>query len=337
MTLTIHLNHHHARKAIALVCIALVCAVSTASAVDVVTPTVPAIATAGGNQNGGQTQNLNKTAASQGAALASMSTGGQEQAAGTVAPTAPTAPIETGMKAKPLNSQAKAQAGLAAGEGRVLFPYGQSQPTITCAPLHICVISLMPGEKINDLSIGDSARWLVQVSQAGDSPIVILKPTEAGLGTNLVVSTNRQRVYYLILESSATRYQPQVGFYDPAEMTTHFEHHEEEEVSKELAPGKIDPSNLDFGYSCESSGGDDFKPNRVFSGNGHLYLQMPPSMKSGDAPSIFNMSAGNTEFINSRFDPTKGYFVVDGTPSKIKLVVGDKDGNRSVTCKRTEK
>ena len=322
MNITININR---RSAIAIACIAMVCAVTSASALDAATPKVPGLNVA--QPQAAQSSPANAVA--QGAApAASQPT--------TPAP-APAAPMETGLKAKPLTTRSKPSQGLAAGEGRVLFPYGQSQPTVTCAPLHICVVTLMPGEKINDLSIGDSVRWLVQTSQAGESPIVIIKPTEAGLGTNLVISTNRQRVYYLILESSDTKYQPQVGFYDAAEMTTHFTRSEDEELSRSLAPGKIDPSNLDFNYSCESSGGDDFIPTRVFSGNGHLYLQMPNSMKGGDAPAIFNVSSGSTELINSRFDPTKGYFVVDGTPSKLKLVVGNKDGNRSVTCARTSK
>lgn len=316
MTLIMNLNR---RSVLAFACIVMVCTVGSASALDKTPLIVPDITQAEmQTQTQGSSQNLVTTT------MPSVSP-------------APAIPTETGLKAKPLNSQAKAPSGLAAGEGRVLFPYGQSQPTITCAPLHICVVSLMPGEKINDLSIGDSVRWLVQTSQAGESPIVIIKPTEAGLGTNLVISTNRQRVYYLILESSATRYQPQVGFYDAAEMTIHFTRSENEEASRALAPGKIDPASLDFNYVCESNGGDDFVPSRVFSGNGHVYLQMPQSMKSGDAPAIFNMSTDSTELINSRFDPTKGYFVVDGTPSKLKLVVGNKDGNRSVTCSRTSK
>lgn len=317
MNITININR---RSAIAIACIAMVCAVTSASALDAVAPKVPAPAAVPPVQ----LPQPNTVVPS------------PQVSAPVVAPVQ-SVPTETGLKAKPLTTRSKPSQGLAAGEGRVLFPYGQSQPTITCAPLHICVVTLMPGEKINDLSIGDSVRWLVQTSQAGDSPIVIIKPTEAGLGTNLVISTNRQRVYYLILESSDTKYQPQVGFYDAAEMTTHFTRSENEELSRSLAPGKIDPSNLDFNYSCDSSGGDDFMPTRVFSGNGHLYLQMPNSMKGGDAPAIFNVSSGSTELINSRFDPTKGYFVVDGTPSKLKLVVGNKDGNRSVTCSRSSK
>lgn len=322
MNITININR---RSAIATACIGLVFAITTANALDA-PPKVPSISLA-------NTQ-LDPNSQTQSAAVAAPA---QAPANAPAQPQVvqPATPMETGLKAKPMTTRAKTSPGLAAGEGRVLFPYGHSQPTITCAPLHICVVTLMPGEKINNLSIGDSVRWLVQTSQAGDSPIVIIKPTEAGIGTNLVIATNRQRVYYLILESSETKYQPQVGFYDAAEITTHFTHSESEELSRSLAPGKIDPANLDFNYSCDSSGGDDFMPSRVFSGNGHLYLQMPASMKNGDAPAIFNVTTGSTELINHRYDPTKGYFVVDGTPSKLKLVVGNKDGNRSVTCSRT--
>ena len=40
--------------------------------------------------------------------------------------------------------------------------------------------------------------------------------------------------------------------------------------------GNVDPSKLDFDYSCKSDDDKGIKPVRVFAGSGHTYLQMPP-------------------------------------------------------------
>ncbi|CQR44936.1 Conjugal transfer protein TrbG/VirB9/CagX [Thiomonas sp. CB3] len=229
--------------------------------------------------------------------------------------------------------------------GMVMYAYGQSQPTITCAPLHICVINLLPGEHITNLSIGDSVRWLVQTADAGKTPVVVVKPTAAGLTTNLAVTTDAGRVYYMTLVSDPHNYVPQIGFYDPQQLVINMEQQAaqqraaqraKEEAQKQavVAPlGNVDPSSLDFDFSCKPEDGRDdpsLLPVRVFAGGGHTYLQMPQSMKYTDAPAVFNTSNGTTELMNSRL--VHGYFVIDGLPQKFKLVVGVGKDSRSVTC-----
>ena len=50
-----------------------------------------------------------------------------------------------------------------AGEyGSVEFSYGDSQPTVICAPLKVTDIALQEGEKINSLQIGDAVRWTLE-------------------------------------------------------------------------------------------------------------------------------------------------------------------------------
>jgi hypothetical protein len=51
--------------------------------------------------------------------------------------------------------------------GAVMYAYGQSHPSVTCAPLRICVINLIAHEHITSMSIGDSVRWLIQSADAG--------------------------------------------------------------------------------------------------------------------------------------------------------------------------
>jgi type IV secretion system protein VirB9 len=221
--------------------------------------------------------------------------------------------------------------------GMVMYAYGQSRPSIVCAPLHICTIALLEGEQITNESIGDSVRWLVQPTTAGNQPIIVIKPTVAGIATNLVVTTDAGRIYYLTLIAKKTDYVPLVGFYDPQKIIVNIQHQNQVALAALEARrkavvsdlGNVDPATLDFNYSC-SGNNDSIKPVRVFAAGGHTYLQMPPDMKYGDAPAVFNTSGKSTELMNSRL--VHNYYVIDGIPAKFKLVLGVGNDAMSEEC-----
>jgi type IV secretion system protein VirB9 len=227
-------------------------------------------------------------------------------------------------------------AGLIGSNGTVMYAYGETRPVSHCAPLHLCVIQLMTGEQITDLSIGDSVRWKVAASRAGDMPVVVTKPVATNLETNLTVLTDAGRVYYMTLKSNEDRYVPLVQFYNPQEILekVHVEARQKQErdkaeqETKDAALGKLDPAMLDFNYAC--TGEARFKPIRVFSGNGHVYLQMPADMPWHDAPAIFDVGDGSTQLINSRF--ARGYEILDGLPEKFRLVIGVDSKAQAVEC-----
>jgi type IV secretion system protein VirB9 len=227
-------------------------------------------------------------------------------------------------------------AGVIGINGTLTYAYGESRPTIHCAPLHLCVVQFINGEQITDLSIGDSVRWKVAASRAGDTPVVVIKPVAIDLETNITVLTDAGRVYYMTLKSDEDAYVPLVQFYNPLELihkvATEARRKEAEvkaeQETKDASLGKIDPATLDINYTC--TGEASFKPVRVFSGNGHVYLQMPGDMAFHDSPAIFDESSGNTQLINSR--PVRGYVVLDGLPKKIKLVVGLDNQAQVVEC-----
>ncbi len=234
-------------------------------------------------------------------------------------------------------------------DGQVMYPYGQSHPAVTCAPEHICVIQLLPDEHITNVSIGDSVRWLVQPAMAGNRPVVVVKPTVAELNTNLVITTDAGRVYYITLVSNRHDYVPLVGFYDPQQLVINMEQQAaaaraaaqakiEAQQEAVVAPlGTIDPATLDFSFVCKSGNGDDdedFKPVRIFAGGGHTYLQMPLDMKNKDKPAVFNFRDKQTELMNSRF--VHNYVVIDGLPQKFELVVGVGTTARSEVCEHNK-
>jgi type IV secretion system protein VirB9 len=113
----------------------------------------------------------------------------------------------------------KRNAPAAGDNGRVMYVFGKGMPEIVCAPLRICTLELQPGEHVvAEPQIGDSVRWHVTPSVYGQGPakteLVVIKPQEAGLDTNLVLTTDR-RVYYIRLVGHPTEYMPRVAFSYP--------------------------------------------------------------------------------------------------------------------------
>ena len=106
-------------------------------------------------------------------------------------------------------------------DGRVLYAYGAGLPIIVCAPLRVCIIELQAGEKIiGEPQIGDSVRWNLSPATYGQADsttsLVVLKPLESGLDTNLLVTTDR-RAYYFRLVSKPRDYVARVAFSYPEE------------------------------------------------------------------------------------------------------------------------
>ena len=248
-----------------------------------------------------------------------------------------------------------AEALVGAG-GAVEYPYGYSRPTITCAPLHVCSVALQDGEAVTSVSIGDTVRWLLQNVTAGSKPVLMIKPTQAGLSTNLVVTTDKGRVYYMHLVSSKSEYVPMVTWYDPAAMTRDLsveaqasarqkaefeatlaatklaaEQAKAQRVVADKSVGKLDPTTLDFGYTC--TGEAVFKPARVFANDTHTFIQLPPVASASDAPAVFNVSNNETELLNSRL--VNGYYIIDGKPAKLSMVLGVGASAQTIMCEKS--
>ena len=102
--------------------------------------------------------------------------------------------------------------------GKVVYVFGATMPTIICSPLMTSDLELQPGENVNDVIVGDTARWMVVVGQSGtpgrEATHIIIKPLDAGLVTTAVVTTDR-RVYHLKLVSRRKDYNPYVSFIYP--------------------------------------------------------------------------------------------------------------------------
>lgn len=236
-------------------------------------------------------------------------------------------------------------------DGKILFPFGQYMPTLPCAPLRACDIELEPGEQMtNKPLLGDSARWILSkaVSGPADKRVthVVVKPTDTGIETNMIVTTDR-RTYHVKLVSSAreTDYVSRAGYYYPQDMVEDWNDAEraeqkrrqddENRVVADLPVTSVD--KLDFGYAVD---GDNvaFKPVRVFNDGTRTFIQMPDQVKSGEAPLLFRVD-GDGKYQVLNFRVKDAYYIVDKLLDRAALVVGVGSTKEEVkiTCNKAPK
>jgi len=217
-------------------------------------------------------------------------------------------------------------------DGLLQFPFGEYQPEITCAPLRACDIELQAGELVNNVIVGDSVRWIAAPAKTGDGsaaiPHVIIKPTDKGLQTNLVVTTNR-RTYVMTLKSSDLNYVSRAGFYYPRDMVQDWT--DQAEVARRKAAEDdakkvsdlplVSADQLQFGYKLSGDKDLAWYPVRVFDDGTRVFIQMSQAMKSSEAPALVLLDkSGNSELVNYRVKDS--YYIVDKLFTKAALIVG---------------
>lgn len=215
--------------------------------------------------------------------------------------------------------------------GRVVFQFSESAPTIVCAPLRVCDIELEPGETVQGSPhIGDGVRWKVgpAVSGGDDARVthLIVKPTEPGLDTNLIVPTDR-RTYHLRLVSSAEHYVSSVAFDYPDDHQQAWRDLSKANSSSAGGPASSDMptvavNRLNFNYKIKVvNGKPKFKPLRAMDDGYHTYIAMNEDLPQREAPVLIGISPdGNEQMINYRL---KGnMYVIDGSVHKLALISG---------------
>jgi len=206
-------------------------------------------------------------------------------------------------------------------DGKVVFLYGEVQPSVVCSPLQVCDIELQPGEVVRDVLVGDTVRWKVEPATSGPAGgqaiHLVVKPSEPGLVTSMVVTTSR-RTYHIQLKSHRTRYMARVGFEYPDDVSAKLDAINAR-LEASIIPGAGVPAEkLDFHYSV--SGSARWRPIRVYSDGTKTYIQFPRSISGQDAPVLFVVSGGENRIVNYRM---KGdMMVVDYRIDRAVLVSG---------------
>ena len=221
----------------------------------------------------------------------------------------------------------------AGADGRVMYAFGAGLPVVVCAPLRVCIVEMQAGEKIDgEPQIGDSVRWNISPGMYGNgdraTQIVVLKPQEAGLDTNLLITTDR-RAYYLRLVSKPQEYVARVAFrYPEQENSQKWQQHAVEQREQEreakrdtqLLPAMITAEKLNFGYSLTGKN-EHLRPQRVYDDGSKTYIRMKPEIANREAPVLLVIGLdGKGEMTNYRVrDQT---YIVDRLFDRARLVLG---------------
>jgi P-type conjugative transfer protein TrbG len=228
--------------------------------------------------------------------------------------------------------------------GKILFLYGSQQPSIVCAVLQVCDVSLQAGELVNSIHLGDTARWTVEPAITGSGPTetqhLIIKPMDVGLETSLVVTTNR-RTYHFKLRSHRTEYMPQVAFTYPEDALAKWDairaKEAQEREQKTISQGGEYLGDLNFDYDLDGDAA--WMPVRVFNDGSKTILQMPKEMAQTEAPTLLVMrkegglfSDDETVMVNYRVQGDR--YIVDTVFDKAILIAGIGDSQDRVTITR---
>jgi P-type conjugative transfer protein TrbG len=163
-------------------------------------------------------------------------------------------------------------------------------------------------------------------------PHLAVKPQAPGIQTNLTIYTTKH-IYHLLLRSRGSHAVQEVEFYYPDELMTAMKNADSaaktqpdtaadppaDDSGNVVKIANVDPGQLNFAYTVGGANVP-WKPIRAFDDGSHVYIQMPPGMKSSEAPALLVNAGSGTQMVNYR---VKGnYYVVDRLVTDAILVSG---------------
>lgn len=254
----------------------------------------------------------------------------------------------------PLNSKEAAGVDLAnqwknnpqkpvrSSDGSVKYLYGATLPTLVCSPLEICTIKLQAGEVVSDLHAGDTARWKISPATSGvgasKTTFVIVKPIDAGLTTNLFITTDK-RTYMLKLASTQSEWIPVLSFvYPDADDENWQAYKAATDASRTTLPSGQNIAGLDFNFRI-SGPRVSWRPTRVYTDGTKTYIELPGDGIRGEAPALIALGddggifrKASEQLINYRVVGNR--YVVDKVITKVALISGVGSRQKKVTITR---
>jgi len=190
----------------------------------------------------------------------------------------------------------------------------------------VTLVQLQAGEKLIDVSAGDTVRWIVGNSFSGSGatarPNLQIKPVRAGLKTNLVVTTDR-RIYLLELASTESAWMASVSWDYPQDRLAELkQRNEAAQTTTPLAAG-ISVDQLRFRYEIT---GDTppWRPLRAFDDGQKVFIQFPAGIAQGELPPLFLIGPqGDLQLVNYQYRAP--YYVVDRLFGAVELRLGGDD------------
>jgi type IV secretion system protein TrbG len=217
-----------------------------------------------------------------------------------------------------------------AAQGEMLFTYSPgSIYEVETATFHETALELQPGETLTGRELptaGDTARWTIAATRSGSPPnestVLIVKPLDTDLETNMTITTNR-RLYTVILKSTDHTYMPLVGWLYPNDAARELAEGQAaaKKTAEETEALNVAPEELNF--NCTITGAQvAWRPLRAYDDGSKTYLQMSPEMQSYEAPAIFVMEGKTPLLVNYRVK--RSIYIVDRLFDRAQLRVGPK-------------
>ena len=211
---------------------------------------------------------------------------------------------------------------------------------VTAAVGEVTDIMLQEGETLSDtgaVAAGDTVRWVIGEASSGTGAArrthILVKPTDPGLRTNLVINTDR-RTYHVELRSTPATYMASVGWSYPHDdlIAVRGRAKAAAKVAATQVQTGIDPAKLDFAYRL-SGDKPPWRPVQVFDDGMKTYILFPATIAGSELPPLFLIGEKNkAELVNYRVSGR--YMVVDRLFSVAELRLGTKK-QRIVRIERT--
>ena len=197
---------------------------------------------------------------------------------------------------------------------------------VYCAPEQVTDIVLQSGEELVSVSAGDTVRWVLGDTVSGTGAEaqahILIKPTQAGLKTNLIITTSL-RAYHLELRAFEETYIAAVSWrYADQQLVTRVASSGAARPSASSSPAGLQLDRLKFRYDIDGDA-PHWRPDRVFDDGRKVYIQFPARLDQGEAPALFVIGRdGKSQLVNYRM--SGDYYVVDRLFARAELRLGEK-------------
>ena len=189
-------------------------------------------------------------------------------------------------------------------------------------------IILQEGESLSDtgaVAAGDTVRWVIGEASSGAGLTrrthILIKPTDPGLKTNLVINTNR-RTYHVEIRSTLATYMASVGWSYPQDelIAVRARIEAANQIAATQVQAGINPEKLDFSYKL-SGDTPPWRPMQVFDDGAKTYLLFPTGIGQTELPPLFLLGDKNkAELVNYRVSGR--YLIVDRLFAVAELRLG---------------
>ncbi len=194
----------------------------------------------------------------------------------------------------------------------------------------LTAVALCEGEKVIARAAGDTVGWSLAETAEGAGPtvkpIILIRPSEAGLHTNFVITTD-QRTYLISARSAGGEDYTQYLSWSFADHGCAKTGAPAPTAAPAAAPGvdifPVRAINQSYHIHLDArSGVPPWIPKKVFDDGARTYIEFGSGFEQDVAPPMFSLNSNEKlELVNYRV--WKNFYIVDRVIHRAKIVYGE--------------